>query len=123
MADTAITPTKLGTDAGTVSVSSTSLATIVSAGGATIADCDVRKLVLVFDNTVAATKDVTVEAGDSIYPAILSGQGDLVKTMAASTGSAVIAGLEPARFLKADGSLRFTLAASTTGTVKAFYLP
>ncbi|HEY7429250.1 MAG TPA: hypothetical protein VH641_00800 [Streptosporangiaceae bacterium] len=123
MADTAITPTQLGRNAGTVAVSSTSLATIVSAGGATIADCDVDKLVLVFDNTAAATKDVTAEAGDSIYPAVRSGQGDLVVTMGANTGSAVLAGLDSGRFRKADGSLRFTLASGTTGTVKAFYLP
>lgn len=106
-----------------VAPASTSIAGIVSAGGAVIADCNVEKLVIRVANTHGSDHPVTVVAGDSLYPAVESPLGDLAVVVPATSGIMEILALESARFLQSDGSLLLNFGASMTGTVEVTYRP
>lgn len=122
MARTVLTPAA-GVTNGGVTPSSTAIAGIVSAGGAVIANANPEKLVIRVANTHSSDHPVTVVAGDSLYPAIRSGLGDLAIVVPATSGIKEIVGLESARFLQSDGSLLLNFDASMTGTVEVTYLP
>ena len=80
---------------------------------------------LVVQNTFNGAKAVTILAGDN-PPADAAGQGSLVTTPAdgdASYAATIVAGLESARFLQNNGTLRMTFATSMTGFVYWVQLP
>jgi hypothetical protein len=82
------------------------------------------KVVVRLKNTTASTKVWTVVAGD-LVPAESSGQGnlDVSLTDGSTTPTIAFLVLESARFMHSDGTIRITVAASTTGTITAFQLP
>ena len=85
-------------------------------------------LILYVQNTAAATKTVTVQAGvgGGATPgaAFESGKGALVTgNLNATTGTAFIGPFEVARFVQTDGSINVDFAAGTTGTIWAILIP
>lgn len=80
---------------------------------------------LVVQNTFNGAKKVTVLAGDN-PPAYSAGQGNLEVEVAdgdASYAAEIIGGLESARFLQNNGTLRVTVAANMTGFMYWVQLP
>lgn len=122
MARTVLSPAAGVIDDG-VTPASTSIAGIVSAGGAVIADCDIEKLVIRVANTHGSDHPVTVVAGDSLFLAPLSPLGDKAVVVPATSGIKEIVALQSARFLQSDGSLLLNFDASMTGTVEVTYRP
>jgi hypothetical protein len=121
MADTAIPISQLvsGTNADVAGTA------IVAANGHVITPTKRSGKVLIrLRNTFAGAKVFTVEAGDN-PPASSAGQGDLTMSLADGSTTAVDGWLclETARFLQSNGTIRITVAASTTGTITAFQLP
>jgi hypothetical protein len=87
------------------------------------------RVILWVNNTVAATKTVTVKAGAS-PPAFRKDLGDMVYTAQAS-GTSYVGPLEAARFLQAPGGtdggtggrIFIDLGAAITGNIAALFLP
>jgi hypothetical protein len=80
---------------------------------------------LVVQNTFNGAKAVTIKAGDN-PPAFSAGQGDLSVSVAdgdASYAAEIIGGLESARFLQDNGTLRVDVAANMTGFMYWVQLP
>lgn len=73
-------------------------------------------------NTHGSDHDVTIKAGDN-PPAFGAGLGDLVVTVAATSGVQWIGPFESGRFLQDDGTLQVDIAASHAGTITAFLIP
>jgi len=78
------------------------------------------KLVIRFTNTFAGAKVFTIQAGAN-PPADAAGQGALTQSLAQDEIWWVV--IESARFVKANGTIVVTVAASTTGAIAAFQLP
>jgi hypothetical protein len=66
-------------------------------------------------------QDITVKAGPN-PPALAGGLGDLVVTVAATTGVEFIGPFESGRFLQADGSM-LVEAETDDGAITAFRFP
>lgn len=66
-------------------------------------------------------QDITVKAGDH-PPALAAGQGDLVVTVAATTGVQWIGPFESGRFVQSDGSMLIE-AETVDATITAFKVP
>lgn len=73
-------------------------------------------------NTHGSDHDVTIKAGDS-PPALANGLGDLVVTVAATSGVQWIGPFESGRFIQDDGTLLVDIATSHAGTITAFLIP
>lgn len=77
-------------------------------------------LLIRFANTAGADHTATIKAGVGES----AGQGDLPAiTVPATTGVMLVAGLESARFMQADGSIYVDLDTGFAGTVTAYRLP
>lgn len=121
MADTAVPISQLvsGTNADVAGTA------IVAANGHVITPTKRGGKVLIrLRNTFAGAKVFTVEAGDN-PPASAAGQGDLTMSLADGSTTPVDGWLclETARFLQSNGTIRITVAASTTGSITAFQMP
>jgi hypothetical protein len=81
---------------------------------------DADKLLLVLNNTTAATKEFTIKAGEN-PPAVRKGLGDLVVTMLEKTQQVVA--VESARFANADGTISLSFQGGSTGFVSAIRIP
>lgn len=90
--------------------------------GVTIASAEPERTVIRVTNTEASTNTVTLKAGDN-PPALAAGQGDLVSTLAATTGVAYLGPFESGRFLQADGSLEIDFETGMTGAIDVLQLP
>jgi hypothetical protein len=83
------------------------------------------EVVINVTNTTASTKTVTLKAGAS-PPALLSGGGDIVLSLTDGSTTPTrgrIGPINAARFLQADGTINVDVAAGTTGTIEALYIP
>lgn len=121
MADTAIPITQLvvGNNADVAGTA------VVAANGHVITPTKgSRKVLIRLVNTFAGAKVFTVVAGDS-PPASAAGQGNLDISIAdgSTTPVAKYVVLDSARFMQDNGTIRITVAASTTGFITAFQLP
>ncbi|MFI2431983.1 hypothetical protein [Streptomyces sp. NPDC018693] len=85
-----------------------------------ISDALPEQTVLRVVNT-GVEQDITIKAGDN-PPALAAGQGDLVVTVAATTGVQFIGPFESGRFLQSDGSMLIE-AETVDGTITAFKVP
>lgn len=123
MARTAIVPRALAKNSNLIGTTGTTTidSTLVT-NGVTIANAKPERLLLRVTNTEASTNTVTVKAGDN-PPALRAGQGDLVVTLAASTGVQFIGPLESDKYLQDDGSLSIDLETGMTGAIDALYWP
>jgi hypothetical protein len=73
-------------------------------------------------NTEGSTNTVTVQSG-AVPPALAGGLGDLVVTVAATTGVQYIGPLESGRFMQSDGSLWLDFESGMTGTIDVLTVP
>ncbi len=122
MADTAITGTDLTLNAAVADPEGTA---IVHANTHVITPTGPSsKLAIRLTNTTAASKVMTILAGDN-PPADAAGQGDLAITFADGSTTPVVKWvvIESARFIQNNGTIRITVAASTTGFISAIELP
>jgi hypothetical protein len=123
MARTAITPVALVKNGGVAAAAAEAATAVDQANGMTIANANPEKLMLRVTNTAGAQHGIIIRAGDSIYPAWNSGQGDLNVQVAATTGVEYVGPLTSARFLQSDGSLHIDFEASFAGKILAVILP
>jgi hypothetical protein len=79
-----------------------------------------ERLLVILNNTTAATKKFTIKAGES-PPALRKGLGDLVVTMLEKTQQIVC--IETARHANADGTVSLSFEAASTGFVSVVKLP
>ena len=117
MATVAITPTTLTTNTASADLPIASGTAIVAANTNTFAYPKEGKLLIMLNNTTAASKVFTFAAGEFDS----AGVGALTVTMAQNDVRFIV--LESSRFKDTDGNVSLTYAASTTGFVQAFYLP
>lgn len=96
-------------------------ATLVT-NGVTIANAKPERLLIRVTNTEGSTNTVTIRAGDT-PPALAAGQGDLVVTVAATTGVQFISALESNKYLQDDGSLSIDFETGMTGSIDCLYWP
>lgn len=73
-------------------------------------------------NTEGSTNTVTVQSGAN-PPALAAGLGDLVVTVAATTGVQYIGPFEGGRFMQSDGSLWLDFETGMTGTIDVLTVP
>lgn len=73
-------------------------------------------------NTEGSTNTLTVRKGVA-PPALAAGLGDLVVTVAATTGVQYIGPFEGGRFMQSDGSLWLDFETGMTGTVDVLTVP
>lgn len=90
--------------------------------GVTIASAKPERLVIRVANTEGSTNTVTVRAGDN-PPALRGGQGDLVTTVAATSGVQYLGPFESDKVLQDDGSISIDFESGMTGSIDALYLP
>lgn len=122
MADTAVTVTKLTPGSSTADVAGTA---IVAANTHTITiptGAAPEEIVLRLRNTTAATKVLTVTAGDAPHAAAAS-KLDVSLTDGSSTPQVAWVPLASSKFLKKGSTVVVTVAASTTGDISAFWIP
>lgn len=123
MARTAVVPRALIKNSNLIGTSgATTIDSTLVSNGITIANAKPEKLLIRVTNTEGSTNTVTVKAGDN-PPALRAGQGDLVVTVAATTGVQYIGPLESDKYLQADGSLEIDLETGMTGSFDALYMP
>lgn len=79
------------------------------------------RLLLILNNTTAATKKFTIKAGTTNPPAVRKGLGDLVVTMLEKSQQLIV--VESARFANPDGTISLSFEASSTGFLSAVKLP
>jgi hypothetical protein len=96
-------------------------ATLVTNGVSVTAAKPERTLIRVA-NTEGSTNTVTVKAG-AYPPAMAKSLGDLVVTVAATTGVQYIGPLEGGRFKQADGSIWLDFETGMTGTIDVLEVP
>lgn len=96
-------------------------ATLVT-NGVVINSAEPERTLIRVTNTEASTNTVTIRAGDN-PPALAAGQGDLVVTVAASTGVQYIGPVESGRFLQNDGTLEVDFETGMTGAIDVLLLP
>jgi len=120
MARDLITPVTLVRDSGVDAKAATVMTAIVVANGAYINANNISadKLVIHVKNTEGTTNTLTVKAGDYSRSSL----GDLVCTIAATTGEQMIV-VESARFKDSDGFILLDFEAGMTGLLGAYLLP
>jgi len=123
MARTTIPVTSLAKNAGAAMATAESATAVDQTNGMAIAGANPEKLLLRVTNTAGAAHGVIIRAGNSLYPAVLSGQGDLNVQVAATTGVAYVGPFDSERFLQSDGSLNVDFEASFAGKIAAVLLP
>jgi hypothetical protein len=96
-------------------------ATLVTNGVSVTAAKPERTLIRV-TNTEGSTNTVTIQSG-AYPPALASGLGDLVVTVAATTGVQYLGPFEGGRFKQADGTLWIDFEAGMTGTIDVLEMP
>lgn len=123
MPRTAVVPRALAKNSGlNGATGATTIDSTLVTNGVTIANARPERLLIRVANTEGSTNTVTVKAGDN-PPALRAGQGDLVVTVAATSGVQFIGPLESDKYLQADGSLEIDLETGMTGSIDALYWP
>ncbi len=96
-------------------------ATLVT-NGVVVNSAEPERTLIRVTNTEGSTNTVTVNAGDN-PPALAAGAGNLVVTVAATTGVQYIGPLESGRFLQGDGTLEIDFESGMTGAIDILLLP
>jgi hypothetical protein len=123
MARTTIPVQALTKNGGVAMATAESATAVDQANGMIIANANPEKTMLRVTNTAGAQHGVIIRAGDQIYPAWMSGQGDLTVQVALTSGVAYVGPFDSARFLQSDGSLHVDFEASFAGKIAAVTLP
>ncbi len=123
MPRTAVVPRALVANGGlNGATGTTTIDSTLVTNGVVIAAAEPERTVFRVTNTEGSTNTVTVRAGDN-PPGLAAGQGDLVVTVAASTGVQYIGPVESGRFLQADGSMEIDFETGMTGAIDALLIP
>lgn len=123
MARTAITPRALVANGNlTGAAGSTTIDATLVSNGATVARAKPELMLIRVTNTEGSTNTVTIKAGDS-PPALAAGLGDLVVTVAATTGVQYIGPVESGRFIQDDGSISIDFESGMTGAIDILTFP
>jgi hypothetical protein len=123
MPRTAVVPRQLAKNSNLIGTTgSTTIDATLVTNGVTIANARPEQLFIRVANTEGSTNTVTVKAGVA-PPALRGGQGDLVVTVAATTGVQYMGPFESDKYLQADGSIWFDFETAMTGTFDALYWP
>ena len=118
MARTATTITELAANASTADPAGTN---VDPTNGHIISPSfTLEELYIEINSTFSGAKVFTIKAGAN-PPALSAGQGDLAISLNAAIGR--VGPLSSARFAQKDGSVWIDVAASATGTIKAFHVP
>lgn len=123
MARTAIAPRALSKNGnlngatGTTTIDST-----LVTNGATVTAAEPERMLIRVANTEGSTNTLTVKAGTSAA-ALRGGQGDLVVTVAATSGVQYVGPLESDKYLQSDGAVYLDFETAMTGSIEVLLLP
>lgn len=124
MPRTALTPRNLVKNGNLIgSTGSTTIDSTLVTAGATVANAKCERMIIRATNTEGSTNTVTIKAGDTPSPALRAGQGDLVVTLAATTGVQFIGPIESDKYLQDDGSISIDFESGMTGAIDVLYMP
>ncbi len=96
-------------------------ATLVT-NGVVVENAKPELMLIRVTNTEGSTNTVTVNAGDN-PPALAAGGGNLVVTVAATTGVQYIGPFESGRFLQSDGTIEIDFESGMTGAIDVLLIP
>lgn len=123
MARTAVTPRALTKNSGlNGATGATTIDSTLVTNGVTVNTAEPERMLIRIANTEGSTNTLTVKAGTSAA-ALRSGQGDLVVTVAASTGVQYVGPLESDKYLQADGAVYLDFETGMTGSIDVLLLP
>lgn len=123
MPRTAVVPRALVANGNLIGTSgATTIDATLVTNGVSVTGAIPEQTVIRVTNTEASTNTVTVQSG-AVPPALAGGLGDLVVTVAATTGVQFIGPLESGRFMQADGSLWLDFESGMTGSIDILTVP
>ncbi|MEE4419523.1 hypothetical protein [Streptomyces bugieae] len=122
MARTAVSYTALTPNGHTSDVAGTTIDSTLVTNGVVINGVDPERTVLRVANTAAGAKNVTVKTGTGPQ-SWMAGQGDLVVSVAASTGKEFVGPFTSAHFQQRGSQLYIDFESGFTGTITVFKLP
>lgn len=123
MARTAITPRALVANGNlNGATGATTIDSTLVTNGVVVNNVEPERTLIRVTNTEGSTNTVTIRKGDN-PPALAAGQGDLVVTVAATTGVQYIGPVESGRFVQTDGSLEIDFETGMTGAIDVLLLP
>lgn len=126
MARTAIVPRSLVANGNlNGATGATTIDSTLVTNGVVVNSAEPERTLIRVTNTEASTNAVTVRAGDN-PPALAAGQGDLVVTLAATSGVQYIGPFESGRFIQggADvGDLHIDFETGMTGAIDILLIP
>ena len=123
MPRTAVTPRALVANSTLIGTSgATTIDATLVTNGVSVTGAIPEQTVIRVTNTEGSTNTVTVQSG-AVPPALAGGLGDLVVTVAATTGVQYIGPLESGRFMQSDGSLWLDFESGMTGAIDILTVP
>lgn len=123
MARTAVVPRALVPNGNLNSATGpTTIDSTLVTNGVVVENAKPELMLIRVTNTEGSTNTVTIKAGDS-PPAIAAGQGDLVTTVAATTGAQYIGPIESGRFLQTGGDIHIDFETGMTGLIDILTFP
>lgn len=122
MPRTAVAYTPLVPNGHLTDVAGTTIDATLVTNGVVINTADPEHTVIRVTNTAGAAKNVTVKAGSG-SAAWMAGQGDLVQSVALTTGVEWLGPFTSARFQQQGTKIYVDFAAGHTGAITVFKLP
>lgn len=123
MPRTAVVPRALVANGNLIGTSgATTIDATLVTNGVSVTGAIPEQTVIRVTNTEGSTNTVTVQSG-AVPPALAGGLGDLVVTVAATTGVQYIGPLESGRFMQSDGSLWLDFESGMTGSIDILTVP
>lgn len=123
MPRTAVVPRALVANSNLIGTSgATTIDATLVTNGVSVTGAIPEQTLIRVTNTEGSTNTVTVQSG-AVPPALAGGLGDLVVTVAATTGVQYIGPFESGRFMQADGSLWLDFESGMTGSIDILTVP
>lgn len=122
MPRTVVSPTPFVPNSHLTDVAGTTIDATLVTNGVEIDNVDPEHTLIRVTNTHSAAHNVTVKAGSGIQ-AWMAGQGDLVQSVALTSGVEWLGPFTSARFQQDGSKLYVDLAAGHTGTITVFKMP
>ncbi|MFJ8727775.1 hypothetical protein [Streptomyces sp. NPDC093269] len=122
MARTAVTYTPLVPNGHLTNPAGTTIDSTLVTNGVVINGVDPERTVLRVNNTATSAKNVTVKGGTG-NTAFMAGQGDLVQSVGANTGSEFLGPFTSARFQQKGSKLFVDFESGFTGSITVIKLP
>ncbi|MEU6057997.1 hypothetical protein [Streptomyces sp. NPDC047097] len=122
MPRTAVSYSNLVANGRISSPAGTTIDSTLVTNGVVINNVDPERTLLRVNNTATGAKNVTIKAGTGTQ-AWMGGQGDLVQSVGANTGSEFLGPFTSARFQQKGTKLFVDFESGFTGTITVFKLP